>query len=284
MAEKRPGDLRALCERRAFTRLGQGLATGRGMPADALACTAAAVAEQSREAFRLGAGPDCIAVVATAAVRRAANAGDLATAVRAACGLDVTVLTADQEARLAFSGATCALDPATDGEVAVADVGGGSTELAVGAVGAPPRWSTSFPVGSGLLADTYLHDDPPGPGELAAARGAAEAAFDELRVDRPALALAVGGSATSVARLVGRSIGRGEAERAIQLVSARPAAVVAADHGLAIERVRLLPAGLMLLSALSDRLGRPLEVARGGLREGVVLELARAGGREGLGA
>ena len=40
------------------------------------------------------------------------------------------------------------------------------------------------------------------------------------------------------------------------------------------ERVRLLPAGLAVLWALSERLGTSLRIARGGLREGVILELA----------
>jgi exopolyphosphatase/pppGpp-phosphohydrolase len=37
--------------------------------------------------------------------------------------------------------------------------------------------------------------------------------------------------------------------------------------------VRLLPAGILVLEAMSDLLGRPLRIARGGLREGVILEL-----------
>jgi exopolyphosphatase/pppGpp-phosphohydrolase len=37
--------------------------------------------------------------------------------------------------------------------------------------------------------------------------------------------------------------------------------------------VRLLPAGILVLEALSDRLRLPLRIARGGLREGVLLEL-----------
>ena len=39
------------------------------------------------------------------------------------------------------------------------------------------------------------------------------------------------------------------------------------------ERVRLLPAGILVLEAISDLLGLPLRIARGGLREGVLLEL-----------
>jgi exopolyphosphatase/guanosine-5'-triphosphate,3'-diphosphate pyrophosphatase len=47
--------------------------------------------------------------------------------------------------------------------------------------------------------------------------------------------------------------------------------------------VRLLPAGLFLLAAAARRLGRPLDVGRGGLREGACLELAATGPEHGPG-
>ena len=43
-----------------------------------------------------------------------------------------------------------------------------------------------------------------------------------------------------------------------------------------VDRVRLLPAGLLILQAAADRFGAPLEVARGGLREGLLLEASGA--------
>jgi exopolyphosphatase/guanosine-5'-triphosphate,3'-diphosphate pyrophosphatase len=56
-----------------------------------------------------------------------------------------------------------------------------------------------------------------------------------------------------------------------------PAATAAERFGLHAERVRLLPAGLLLLRGAVEAFGGvPLRIARGGLREGVVLrELAR---------
>jgi exopolyphosphatase/guanosine-5'-triphosphate,3'-diphosphate pyrophosphatase len=55
---------------------------------------------------------------------------------------------------------------------------------------------------------------------------------------------------------------------------AAPAAEVAARLSLDPQRIRLLPAGILVLGAVARRLGRPLVIGRGGLREGVVLELA----------
>jgi exopolyphosphatase/guanosine-5'-triphosphate,3'-diphosphate pyrophosphatase len=62
--------------------------------------------------------------------------------------------------------------------------------------------------------------------------------------------------------------------RAAAMVCDGPADVVARRHGLDTERVRLLPAGILILDAAARRLGCALQVARGGLREGVCLALA----------
>jgi exopolyphosphatase / guanosine-5'-triphosphate,3'-diphosphate pyrophosphatase len=62
-------------------------------------------------------------------------------------------------------------------------------------------------------------------------------------------------------------------ERALRVLLAAPAAEVAHRHGLAPERIHLMPAGILVLEAAAARLGRPLRVGCGGLREGVVLEL-----------
>jgi exopolyphosphatase / guanosine-5'-triphosphate,3'-diphosphate pyrophosphatase len=60
------------------------------------------------------------------------------------------------------------------------------------------------------------------------------------------------------------------------VLSAEPAAAVAERFGIEPERVPLLPAGILLLSAAARRLGRELHVGCGGLREGVLLDLARS--------
>ena len=60
--------------------------------------------------------------------------------------------------------------------------------------------------------------------------------------------------------------------RGLQALVTRPAAEVALRLGLHVERARLLPAGILLLDAAARALGAPLQLAGGGLREGVVLE------------
>jgi exopolyphosphatase / guanosine-5'-triphosphate,3'-diphosphate pyrophosphatase len=60
----------------------------------------------------------------------------------------------------------------------------------------------------------------------------------------------------------------------LTLLSAEPATEVARRFTLDADRVRLLPAGLLILEAAAERFGAPLEVARGGLREGLLLEVS----------
>src|SRR5207244_13106501 len=86
--------------------------------------------------FRLAAEmcAEDITIVATAAVRGAPNRDDLTTAITAETGLPVRVLTGSEEAHLDFIGATKRLGAPVEGSIVVVDVGGGSTELAIGTV------------------------------------------------------------------------------------------------------------------------------------------------------
>jgi exopolyphosphatase/guanosine-5'-triphosphate,3'-diphosphate pyrophosphatase len=88
--------------------------------------------------------------------------------------------------------------------------------------------------------------------------------------------VAVGGTATSLRRLVGAELAHETLERGIRVRSETGVAEVAERFELDPERVRLLPAGILILEAVSDLLGLPLRIARGGLREGAILELAEA--------
>jgi exopolyphosphatase / guanosine-5'-triphosphate,3'-diphosphate pyrophosphatase len=270
VAEPHLGWLRPLRAERAFTRLGEGLVAGGTISQDKVAATVAVVAEQVGLARELGART--IEIVATAAIRDAANRADLVAAVEAETGAPLHVLSDEDEARLAFAGATRGLS--FDGSISVVDVGGGSTEVVVGTVETGVAWFASFRIGSGVLTDRYLHSDPPGQAELDAARRHAHEAFVGLEPPPSDRAIAVGGSATSLRRLVGPTLEPQLLARSAALLSATPASVAAGRFGLEPERVRLLPAGMAILSELVERVGLPLEVARGGLREGVILELA----------
>ncbi|HEX4807002.1 MAG TPA: hypothetical protein VFU94_13980 [Conexibacter sp.] len=269
----RDAPLSPVLERRAFTQLGRVCRGDRPLPAPARAELERVVREQAGEARALGVGT--LRVVATAALRRAADGLATCHALAAAAGAPVELLSEREEARLAFAGATCGLEEAPDGPVAVADVGGGSAQLVVGTCAGGASWSVSLPLGSGDLTAAHLHADPPSASELAALRGAVEATLAGVAPPPVAHALAVGGSATSLRRLVGARLDAAALERALATLVAAPAATSAERLGIAPERARLLPAGIVVLAALAARVGA-LEVARGGLREGVLVELAAA--------
>ncbi|HET7049576.1 MAG TPA: hypothetical protein VFI54_15030 [Solirubrobacteraceae bacterium] len=268
------GRLEEVHQVRSFTQLRRGVLDGGRISPEKIAEVVAVVSSQLALAHELGAAE--IHGVATAAVRRAANGAELIAAVRDACGLDVVVLSAEQEARMAFIGAASTLGHTLDGELGVVDVGGGSSELVVGVAPDAVRWSTSFALGSGDLADRCLRSDPPSESELRDAQNRVQEALAGVEAPRPAEAVAVGGTATSLRLFAGAVLDSAAFGRSLALLATERAAVIAARFGLDSERVRLLPAGLLILQGASELLGAPLQIARGGLREGVLLEASRA--------
>jgi exopolyphosphatase/guanosine-5'-triphosphate,3'-diphosphate pyrophosphatase len=255
---------------KAFTHMRRALTSGEEIASEKIAELVAVVAEQLQAARDLAATD--IQVVATAAVRRAGNRDALVSAVRMACGLEVAILSAEEEARLAFSGAAHTLARAPLGPLGVVDVGGGSSELVVGMVPDQMTWFASFDLGSGQLADECLRSDPPSAGEIERARARAHEVLDGAVPPDAARVVAVGGSATSLRRIAGPVLDSPAFTRVLGLLTAAPAADVARRLALDADRVRLLPAGLLVLEAAAERFHAPLEIAQGGLREGILFE------------
>jgi exopolyphosphatase/guanosine-5'-triphosphate,3'-diphosphate pyrophosphatase len=185
----------------------------------------------------------------------------------------VEILSEEGEGRLAFLGAVRTLGERVDGDLGVVDVGGGSSEVAIGTAHQGARVVRSFAIGSGSLADAYLSGDPPSAAELEAIRAHLARFFESVELERPRMAIAVGGSATSLRRLVGPVLEKVALDRALGVLAGARIAAIARRYELDPARVRILPAGVLLLEAVSRLLGRPLRIANGGLREGVILEL-----------
>jgi exopolyphosphatase/guanosine-5'-triphosphate,3'-diphosphate pyrophosphatase len=270
VAETGAEGLVAIHEERVFTRIGAALSDDGTIPESKRLEVIAVVSSQLYAARELGAIE--IRGVATAAIRGAADGADFVRAVADGTGLELVVLSDEEEARLAFHGAAGTLAGDPPEPLGVLDVGGGSSEVVVGR--APDRidWWRSMPIGSGSIARGHLHSDPPTESELDAARAAVAGALDALQPPPVAGAVAVGGSATSLGRIAGPSLDGSSLSRSLALLTAEPAAAAAARHGIDAERVRLLPAGILILQALGDRLGTTVMVGRGGIREGMLLE------------
>jgi exopolyphosphatase/guanosine-5'-triphosphate,3'-diphosphate pyrophosphatase len=270
VAECEAGQLLEVHQERAFTRIGRDLGTAGTIPQAKITEVVRVVSAQLRAARELGSVQ--VRGVATAAIRRAANGAELTAAVHRECGLTVEILSGQEEARLAFVGAAQTLEHAPLRPLGVVDVGGGSSELVVGNAPDQVTWSTSFGLGSGDLADRCLRSDPPSQAELAQARSEIAHVLSGLDVPKPAEAVAVGGSASSLRRLAGPLLDPDAFARSLRLLATERATEVARRFALDLERVRLLPAGLLILQAASELFGTALQIGRGGVREGVLLE------------
>src|SRR5262249_44238997 len=149
---------------RAYTQIGKEAKRNGKIRADKVAEVAEVVQTQVQLAEALGA--EAIRIVATAAIREAKNSAKVVKEIEEAAGLEVDVLSEEEEGRLAFIGATKTLGHPVDGSIAVVDVGGGSSEVILGTVAEGVSSVRSFPIGSGSLADDFLTGDPPAAAEL----------------------------------------------------------------------------------------------------------------------
>lgn len=272
VGEPEDGQLRKVMEQRAYTRISRGLRKKDGaITEEKVLEVCDVVSTQVRLAHELGA--EAIRIVATAAVREAPNCEEVAAAISEAAGVPVDVLSEEEEGTLAFIGATKGLGHPVEGEIAVVDVGGGSSEVVLGTLADGVREVRSFKVGSGALAEEFLKGDPPSPAEIRRLRDEIADRFDGVELSQPEQAVAVGGSATSLRRLVGSVLEYETLERGIRVLTGDPAAEVAKRFELDVRRVEVLASGVLILEQLSDLLGQPLQIGKGGLREGVILEI-----------
>jgi exopolyphosphatase / guanosine-5'-triphosphate,3'-diphosphate pyrophosphatase len=271
VAEPTGSQLTKVMEQRAYTRINKAIGEDGAICPDKVGEVCEVVATQVRLARELGA--EVIRAVATAAVREAGNGEQVARAVEAAAGVPVEILSEQEEGRLSFIGATKALGHPVEGKVGVVDVGGGSTEVILGTVPGGVESVRSWRIGSGVLADELIASDPPSAAEVRRVRDRIEDVFEGVEIEHPAQAVAVGGSATSLRRLVGAVLEYETLERGIRVLCGDPAGEVARRFELDPQRVRILTTGVLLLEKVSELLGQPLQIGKGGLREGIVLDL-----------
>jgi len=234
-----------------------------------VATAAKAVRKLAGSARRLGV--ESLDVFLTAPGRQAENSAELVAAISRAASVPVRVLSAEEEGRLAYAGAVANSPLPLPERVAVCDVGGASTEIAVGSSHGDPEWVRSIALGSVRLTTRIVQGERITRGELADARGEAADAFESVQPPPAGAALAVGGSARAARRLVGPELGHDELAEALRLVVSRDPRAIARKYGVDRDRARILPGGLVLLAEVQRRLGVPLHVCDGGIREGAVI-------------
>jgi exopolyphosphatase/guanosine-5'-triphosphate,3'-diphosphate pyrophosphatase len=166
--------------------LGEFIEQGGDIPQDRLQATGRAARDQAASARRLGCSR--IEIVVTSPGRQAENADELIAALERVRGASARVLTAEEEASFAYRAVVASVDDSSP-TVAVCDVGGGSTQLAVGSSADEPSWVRSLDVGSLRLTRRAFGDDPPTANRArqrqeTAELFAARAAFAARRVQR----------------------------------------------------------------------------------------------------
>jgi exopolyphosphatase/guanosine-5'-triphosphate,3'-diphosphate pyrophosphatase len=282
------GDVAELERRSTVTRLGQGLEWSRTLAPEARERVLDVLAAYRDLIDAHDAGEHTIAVL-TSAVRDADDGEAFADEVRERFGLDARTVPGEEEARLAFLGATSQRVADGDGVLAVVDVGGGSTEVVVGE-GREVRFFVSTQIGVVRHGERHLTTDPPDPAELDALAADVRAVLDD-RVPADVRAgvchlVAVAGTATSAAamdlelerhdpvRVHGHRVSRAALEGQL----ARLAAMTNADRrkvkGLHPDRAPTIVPGLVILLALLDAFDRDeLEASEHDLLRGAALDL-----------
>jgi exopolyphosphatase / guanosine-5'-triphosphate,3'-diphosphate pyrophosphatase len=285
VADLEAGRVTPVLRRAEMLHLGAIVARHGEVPVDARGRAIASVSRLTGIARRAGAIDHH--VVATSALREAANSAEVLASLGGAAGSEVRVLDGTEEARLGYLGvrAAGALPP---GPALVLDLGGGSLELTVG-VGDEVRWSTSLPLGGSRLS-TLVAEDPPTRHDLEQL----SARIDEhLLPVLPVLAdqhsrttVAVGGSVRVMARIAAEA-GRVETPISVHRLHVSVAELATLrDRLLALDqdgrwellgvdsgRANHLHVAAVALTRVLERLGIvTITVSAWGLREGLLLD------------
>ncbi len=230
--------------------------------------------------------------VATAAVREATNGGDFVERVRDQLGIQLHVISPEEEARLIYLAVRHTVDLG-DHPNLIVDIGGGSVEVLIGTADQPLAL-TSVKLGSSRLAELFIRSDPPTIGELKTLRRYMESqlrpVLRQIGSRRPVRCIGTSGTIENIATVLAYRRGTREIESTNQLRMTRPelkallaelAGLTRAErralHGLESARVDSIIPGTMLLHTLLKVYDLPgLDFCDMALREGIILDhLAR---------
>jgi exopolyphosphatase/guanosine-5'-triphosphate,3'-diphosphate pyrophosphatase len=301
-------DLITLADELDLTRLGEDVSATGAIGPERTARAISILREYAAKAQSLGAQK--LLAIATESLRSATNADDFLAQVRTDTGIELQVITGEQEAALTYWGATSGL-PATAERRAVLDLGGGSMEVVIGE-GSRIAWRSSLPLGSGAMHARYAPSDPPRAAELDQVRVVTTTQLAALNVPLPvAKVIACGGTATTLTMFAARALHipepedlaageeapppealhgpnadgmrlglltREQLEALASLLVATPAAQLTELYGIPLARAEILGAGEAVLRAAVEHLGADaLSISRRGVREGAILARLHAG-------
>ncbi|MFD6436347.1 Ppx/GppA family phosphatase [Streptomyces venezuelae] len=223
---------------------------------------------------------------ATSAVREASNADAVLARVKDETGVDLRVLTGEEEARLTFL-AVRRWFGWSAGKLLVLDIGGGSLEIAYG-MDEEPDAAASLPLGAGRLTAAWLPTDPPEPSDVKALRRHVRAQIARTvgefsRFGAPDHIVATSKTFKQLARLAGaarsadglyvqRELKRKSLEDWVPQLAAMTTQERSELPGVSEGRAGQLLAGALVAEGAMDLFGvETLEICPWALREGVIL-------------
>jgi exopolyphosphatase / guanosine-5'-triphosphate,3'-diphosphate pyrophosphatase len=276
------GSWTTVVDRAELTRLGEGLDDGGELRPEPIERTVEVVAAMVEEARQAGVAE--IAAVGTAGLRIASNSATFLDAARERTGVDVEVISGEEESRLAYLAVTSALDVG-DNTLVVFDSGGGSSQFTFGRA---DRVDERFSVNVGAVGFTerFGLDGVVDEQTLGAARDAIAADLDRLD-GRPVpdVVVGMGGAVTNLAAvkhqlatydpsvIQGATLEAAEVDRQIELYRTRTADERRDIVGLQPKRAEVILAGALIVHTVLAELGRDrLTVSDRGLRHGVLAE------------
>jgi exopolyphosphatase/guanosine-5'-triphosphate,3'-diphosphate pyrophosphatase len=240
------------------------------------------------EARKQAASMDCdeLLAFATSAVRDARNSDKVLRRVAKETGVDLQVLSGDDEARLTFLAVRRWLGWSA-GTLISLDIGGGSLELAAGA-DEDPDIALSLPLGAARLTRDHFHGDPPPRDEVAELREyvdkqLAAPAQKLLDIGRPDRVVATSKTFRTLARLAGaapssagprteRLLNRNGLAQITAFIARMGSSDLAELDGVSTARAHQTLAGAVVAAAAMDALDVEIvELCPWALREGVIL-------------
>jgi len=271
------GHTKVLGDFTEVTRLGEGLHETGELGAEAIARNVAVVDSFAAKATELGA--ESTVVVGTMALRSASNTSVFIEAVRERCGLEVEVVSGEEEARLSYLAVLSGLGP-SKGRVVVFDTGGGSTEFIFGE-GEEILERFSLNIGSRRPTEEFCKSDPVTPEELTTMVTHLEGEFGRLESGVDAL-VGMGGTVTSLGAVYhmmkvydpdviqGSTLALAEVERQVEMYRARTVEDRRETVGLMPKRADVILAGAAIVMTVMRKLGASeLTISDRGLRHGL---------------
>jgi exopolyphosphatase/guanosine-5'-triphosphate,3'-diphosphate pyrophosphatase len=235
-------------------------------------------------------GCEEVMALVTSAIREAENGLEVIDRVRSSTGVDLQVLSGEDEARLTFL-AVRRWFGWSAGRLLVLDIGGGSLELAAG-IDEDAEVALSLPLGAGRMTRRFLPEARTGGRPDLAALTKLRAHADELiareakklrKVGTPDLVVGTSKTFRTLARLTGaapysagvwahRELRRESLEQLVGFVSRIESAALGELQGVSVDRAHQVPAGAVVATAAMSALDVPcVRICPWALREGWIL-------------